>query len=128
MPSALDYLLDLIWIPILIAQWVGVTALRKSGRTPAWWHMFVGVVFVSLSLISQYLLVPYLSNVLDRGYQDLFSQIRSIASMLVASGFLLFSIGFALHSLRAANLSARITELELMNLAQATELERLRNR
>jgi len=47
---------------------------------------------------------------------------------LSALGSLSFAIGFALHGTRNSRITQRTTELEMMNLAQATELERLRNR
>jgi len=91
--------------------------------------MFIGVVLTSLALISQFLVIPFLTNAYgQRGYQDLYSEIRFTAAKLMALGFLSFFIGFTIHCIRFVNLTNRIFQLETINLVQAKERERLRNR
>lgn len=116
---------SLFGIPVLIAQWIGIFLLARSSRPSEWWWMLIGTALNTLApmlLITGFLFFG-LSTPMDFwGLSWLMTEIGSIL------GPLLFMVGFALHAARQPRLRGRLEELEMMNLAQATELERLRNR
>jgi hypothetical protein len=91
--------------------------------------MVSGLLLASLIILVQVFITAnqliYLINRLGPEFSEMyFTMISSLSGL---SG-LLFAIGFAFHGVRTSRIQARITELEMMNLTQATELERLRNR
>lgn len=111
-------------IPLLTLQWIGVIALRKTGQPGVWWCMLSGTAVVTLMQA----LIPAIFAWQRLWGHEMLMQLHKTASYTLSCGSLLFGIGFAIHSCRLARFRERITELEMMNLAQATELERLRNR
>jgi hypothetical protein len=114
-------------LPVLIAQWVGVVKLAKHGRSGAWWCMVTGTVLTTLGPVLQiagiFLLTLMETSPNMSAYHDVI-RFGGFSGM----GPLLFAIGFAIHAVRLSGMRERITELEMMHLAQATELERIRNR
>jgi hypothetical protein len=102
---------------------IGINALVKAEKTKPR-VMIIGNLIYTLGLGG------YLISTAARFQHSSESmlQLMTISSLLLLLGLFIFSIGFALHGTRANNRGSRIEELELMNLAQATELERLRNR
>jgi hypothetical protein len=56
------------------------------------------------------------------------SSFFDISFVISSLGGFMFSGGFALTAWQLSQLRERTAELEMMNLAQAAELERLRNR
>ena len=120
--------LSLVILPVMIGLWIGTMGLGKAKRDGAWWCMISGITLQSIIMLVH--LAITFGMMLS---PDLFDPVNGFAfgigTWAVSSlGSLLFAIGFALMGWKAARRSDRITELELMNLAQATELERLRNR
>lgn len=110
------YLLNLL---VLAGQWVGVLWLGKTEKNREWWCMAVGT---GLTTIGRAGLLDIWLPISNPVHQQL------IIGGSTHSGVILFAMGFAIHGCRSSNMRKRITELETMNLAQATELERLRNR
>ncbi|WAC19335.1 hypothetical protein OVA24_19085 [Luteolibacter sp. SL250] len=111
-------------MPILIAQWIGVVKLSKHGRRGDWWCMVTGT---ALATLNPFLQVAGAFLFRSLGGDTVIFNVLMFGG-LSALGGLLFAIGFVLHAMRLSNLQNRISELEMMNLAQATELERIRNR
>ncbi|MBX3741824.1 MAG: hypothetical protein KF712_12580 [Akkermansiaceae bacterium] len=111
-------------IPLLTLQWIGVMALRKTERTGAWWCMLAGTVSYTLSMAF------HLTIYIWQGLwgHEMLMMVYHTTSYVRSGSALLFMIGFAIHAVRLSRMRGRIEELEMMNLAQATELERLRNR
>src|SRR4051794_7054218 len=90
-------------IPALIAQWIGVVKLSKHGRGGEWWWMLAGTALTTLGPILQ------LVGALLMGMTSSGSTTSLITSMIIFGGFsplgaLLFTIGFAIHASRLANL------------------------
>lgn len=112
-------------IPFLIALWIGVIGLSRKGRPGAWWCMLSGTCVVTLASVTYFLLIILLQSSLSN---DVFFQALQLTSYGHSLGFFLFAVGFAVHGCKVSRSQDRISELEMMNLAQATELERLRNR
>ena len=116
-------LISLVLIVVVLGgQWAGVILLGKILRGFEWWTIFVGALFATLGSIA------YLWSVL--GMTDSLNGpiYKQFAPWIYVLGQVLFSIGFLVHVLKILKTKSRVEELELMNLAQATELERLRNR
>lgn len=111
----LGYLLNFLF---LAAQWVGVLGLSKTEKRHEWWCMAAGTCLTTIGRVGmvQTWLIP----------NPLFQQM--IIGGCTYLGMLLFAAGFAIHGYRHSRIDKRITELETINLAHATELERLRNR
>jgi len=117
-------------LPFLIAMWFGILALRRNVRPMCWWIMLAGTAaatfgwgMMSPSVMKSAMIHLPIPNPLVISFY-LNSNIR----LIYPSGLLLFALGFATHAKGISRARSRITELEMMNLAQATELERLRNR
>ncbi len=113
-------------LPVLIAQWIGVVKLARAGRSGEWWCMLAGASLTTLGPVLQTAAMFFLRN-FDPA-MEVFSMVLMAVGSLSTLGSLLFMIGFAIHAVRLSRIRDRITELEMMNLAQATELERIRNR
>ncbi|RYD38163.1 MAG: hypothetical protein EOP87_02110 [Verrucomicrobiaceae bacterium] len=118
--------LFLFALPVLIAQWIGVVHLAKSGRSGEWWCMLSGTIMTTLGPILQIAALS-LSWMGTNDSMAFFTAIM-ITGAISTLGSLLFMIGFAIHAVRLSRMRGRISELEMMNLAQAAELERIRNR
>lgn len=116
----------LIYLPVLIAQWIGVVNLAKTGRRGEWWSMLIGTILITLGPILQMFILTFIKF----GSGDPMSTVETwmLIGGISTLGSLLFAAGFGVHGYRSSRRHDRITELEMMNLAQATELERLRNR
>jgi hypothetical protein len=113
-------------LPVLIVQWIGVVKLTKQGRGADWWCMLSGTILTTLAPFLQILII----FLLEAAYRRLGNRLDvALTSLGVVPllGSLLFIIGFAIHASRLSRMRGRIEELEMMNLAQATELEKLRN-
>lgn len=120
----------LIALPVLIAQWVGVVALRRSGRDGAWWCMLLGTMLSSLGVLASavftILLVSRVSGMGGGGGSAMETMMMvGVALGGVSSlGSVLFMIGFAIHGLKSGRQAERIAELELVLSAQQEELAR----
>lgn len=113
-------------LPVLIALWIGVVHLSKKGRTGHWWCMLAGAILITLQPVL-WIAVEVIYRAMN-GPMTHYSTTLMVTSRVSTLGYLLFMIGFAIHAIRLSRMRGRIEELEMMNLAQATELERLRNR
>lgn len=114
-------------LPVLIAQWVGVVALAKSGRSGAWWCMTIGTVLTTLGTLAglSIMVMAMVRPSWLSGSSAPFSTFMAASlGMMGASllGSLLFSIGFALHALKVSRLSQRTAELETLCAAMAEEM------
>jgi len=113
-------------LPVLIAQWIGVVKLASAGRSGEWWCMLVGAILTTIGPVLHMAAMFFLSTFSPT--TEVFGMAMMAVGSLSTLGSLLFMIGFAIHATRISRLRGRVEELELMNLAQATELERLRDR
>jgi hypothetical protein len=111
----------LLVLPVLIAQWIGVIALGKSGRHPAWWCMMVGTVLTTISAVLSVLaMVIVVTGTGGYGFGVSFL----IVSGLWGLGSLVFAVGFAMHGLRSNRVMHRVEELESLIAAQGEQLNR----
>ena len=115
---------------VLIAQWVGVMAMRDE-RTGAWWTMMVGTAMSTLGGIGTILtMVLMVSNFSSRGPSGFSASIT--ATLAVAGVYLLgglvFASGFAMHGLRRKAARDREQQLEAVTAAMSEELRVLRER
>ena len=119
----------LLSLPVLIAQWVGVIAIGKSGRNGAWWCMMLGTALSSLGILASVLaLIMAASNFGSPGAVASSLEVITMAilgiSVLAGFGSLLFGIGFAMHGLQHRRAKERAEELESVIAAQSEHLER----
>ena len=111
---------------VLIAQWVGVMAMRDE-RTGAWWTMMVGTALSTLGGIGTILtMVLMVSNFSSRGPSG-FSATLAVAGVYLLGG-LVFASGFAMHGLRRKAARDREQQLEAVTAAMSEELRVLRER
>jgi hypothetical protein len=112
-----------IVLPVLIAQWLGVIGLAKSGRNGAWWCMAVGTGLSTLGMILGGLLFFWMFR-RSGGSQE----IAMFAVMMVGGasglGSLVFSVGFGIHGMMSKKMRQRIEELESVLAAQGEQLNR----
>lgn len=109
-------------LPVLIAQWIGVVKLSKLGRPGEWWCMLTGTILASLSPILQILGI-FLMGMSSGGSAMSIGVVFAVIGAVTALGSLLFAIGFAIHATKQSSLRDRISELEMITLAQSTELQ-----
>lgn len=124
----------LIWIPVLVALWIGVIGLGKAERRGAWWAMLGGLSLVCLglvlSILGGFLMMQQVSARMGSGGALAPPGIESGTFVMMGGagamgvGALLYSIGFALHGFQARRIRERITELEMVIEAQNEQLSR----
>ncbi|HVJ45149.1 MAG TPA: hypothetical protein VM511_02110, partial [Luteolibacter sp.] len=115
--------LTLVAIPVSVCQWIGVIGLRKTGLKTERVLMLIGVLLSTAGMLAQSGHILHYS-IARSFYSDWWMELKVIVGAVSALGSLSFAIGFALHGTRNSRITQRTTELEMMNLAQATELER----
>lgn len=101
--------------PVLIAQWVGVIALRRPGAPGSWWCMLTGTICSSLGVVALIFATIGMS-----GFAP-YIMLGGLSSL----GSFLFAIGFALHGLRSARAASRLADLEQLSAAMSEEIARL---
>ncbi len=119
----------LIWLPVLIALWVGVIGLAKAGRSGAWWSMLVGLGLVCLGIVGGVIGAVVMVRQVGAAPGTLSRfEVMQIVAMVSAAGaglgVLLFSIGFAIHGFQSRRARERIVELETVVSAQNEQLAR----
>jgi len=109
-------------LPILIAQWLGVIGLAKSGRNGAWWCMAVGTGLTTIGSI----LTPivYFSLMRNSGGFEKMAIYLSIAGGFSGLGSLVFVVGFAIFGMKSRRVHERVEELESVLAAQSEQLSR----
>lgn len=113
-------------LPILICQWVGVLALGKAARNGAWWWMMAGITCTTVGTIISITAMGLAMAGMPLGTRIYLGGGMMTIGGLAGLGSLLFTIGFALHGLRAAKSQERIAQLEAIAAAQSEELNRFR--
>ncbi|MFC7337273.1 hypothetical protein ACFQY0_08810 [Haloferula chungangensis] len=112
-------------LPVLIAQWVGVVALAKGGRNPAWWCMAAGTALTTIgSVLSLLIMVMMITNLSEVGGMTSIISIYQIVAGFSGLGSLVFVIGFAMHGIRSKKILDRVEELESLIAAQGEQLNR----
>jgi hypothetical protein len=111
--------------PVIIAEWIGVIALRRGPRGLAWGMMMVGVVVHTFSLFQPLLMAWAASHATRSGSAGSMGWIY-LPLIISVTGNLLFAIGFALHGLKVASASQRQGELEQLAAAMSEEIDRLK--
>lgn len=119
----------LIWLPVLIALWLGVIGLAKAGRGGAWWSMMVGLGMVCLGILAGVIgaVVMVRQAGAPPGSSSRFEVMQIVAMVATAGaglGVLLFSIGFAIHGFQSRRTRERVAELETVVSAQNEQLAR----
>ncbi len=118
---------SLLALPVLVAYWVGVISLGKSGRNGAWWCMMIGTVLTTLGLFASVasMVMMYLTGFGSiSGLGDYYVIVIVAASSLSGLGSLLFGIGFAIHGLKHRRVYERAEELENVIAAQSEQRAR----
>lgn len=108
----------------LIAQWVGVMAMRDE-RNGAWWTMMVGTAMSTLGGLGT--VVSMVMMFADMGSSGGAGINRSMVVFAVVAGLhtlggLVFASGFAMHGLRRKAAREREQQLEVMTAAMSEEL------
>lgn len=117
----------------LVAQWIGVMAMRGQ-RTGAWWTMMSGTVIQTLGTLATGAAMTLMFTVLGASGGNSSSALMSYSTMMVFAGIaavggsLVFTIGFAIHGLTRRAAGEREQQLEAMTVAMAEELQVLRER
>jgi len=108
----------------LVAEWIGVMAMRKR-KGKGWWLMAVGVGLSTLGpLVALIGALVGFANVHSSGMG--FEIVIGALMLGSAGGSVLFAIGFALHGLGVNAALERQEQLETMAAAMANEMQRLR--
>lgn len=128
---ALAGLAPLLFLPVIIAQWIGVLGLGKCGRDGPWWCMMIGTALGTLGiLVNTALMIVMFTNVdsLSAIGGDPFWKVAPFmaSSGISGLGSLLFFVGFAIHGVLASRLVQRVEELETIAAAQGAELDQHR--
>jgi flagellar motor component MotA len=114
----------------LIAQWIGVMAMRDE-RNGAWWTMMIGTAMSTLGALGTVAsMVLMFSNLSSSGASGLSSPITillAVAGMHTLGG-LVFASGFAMHGLRRKSAREREQQLETIAAAMGEELRVARDK
>lgn len=117
-------------LPILVAQWIGVVAVGKAGRSGGWWCMLAGAIIETLAALATPVvwmgIVPRMMSpaTSTSGGLPPVAYLSLGLGLLSAAGSLLFMVGFALHALGFRRVRERVSELELVVEAQNEQLSR----
>jgi hypothetical protein len=125
-------LTGLIGLVPLIAQWVGLMAMRDQ-RTGAWWTMTTGTAIQTLGTVGIAAVMILMFTVLRNPGTSTdslvsYGSVMMLAGLAVGGGSLLFAVGFAIHGLTRRAAGEREQQLEAMTAAMAEELRVLRER
>lgn len=108
----------------LIAQWVGVMAMRDE-RNGAWWTMMVGTAMSTLgglgTVVSMVMMFADMSSSGVAGINRSMVVFAVVAGLHTLGG-LVFASGFAMHGLRRKAAREREQQLEVMTAAMSEEL------
>lgn len=126
-----------LFLCLMSGIWAGLWGLWKARRGAAWWLMGVGS---ALGTIGPVLYSGGMWMLMDSfrgagssapsasfGTSMAFPILLAVGTLMIPAGMILFSIGFAIHGLAAARVSARAEELETLATAMTEEINRLRN-
>jgi len=111
-------------LPLLVAQWLGLLAMRRRSKAGAWRCMMAGTLLSTLGwLLTLIMMVMMmLSSLLQT------SEWIGLWMMLTGSsqalGSLVFAVGFAIHGAGLKREADRVTELEMIIAAQNEQLAR----
>jgi hypothetical protein len=112
----------------LIAQWVGVMAMRDE-RNGAWWTMMIGTAMSTLgalgTIISMVMMFTNMGARHSYGFSGSMPIFASVAGMHTLGG-LVFASGFAMHGLRRKAAREREQQLEAITAAMGEELRTTR--
>lgn len=112
-------------IVVLVAQWVGVMAMRDE-RSGAWWAMMIGTAMSTLGALGTGVsMVAMFAGARTSGISGASSGMLVFAAVagLFTLGGLVFASGFALHGLRRKAGREREQQLEAMAAAMSEELQ-----
>lgn len=117
----------------LIAQWVGVMAMRDE-RNGAWWTMMIGTAMSTLgalgTVIAMVVMFTNIGGSRGYGFSGMSSSITiflAVAGMHILGG-LVFASGFAMHGLRRKAAREREQQLETIAAAMGEELRVARDK
>lgn len=114
-------------LPLLgaIALWIGLVKLGQRNRGKIWLCMLTSGILYTASIFASMAWRISWNHSRDSSTNIMVISVLGRAGS--AFGLFGFFLGFAMHAARTANLRDRISELEMLSLAQATELQRLRD-
>ena len=112
----------LMALPVLIAQWLGVIGLAKSGRNGAWWCMAVGTVIGTVGVVLRVVFQFWILR--GSGGIDNITAFATVMSGFVGLGGLLFFVGFGIHGMMSKKMHQRVEEMESVLAAQGEQLGR----
>jgi hypothetical protein len=133
MGSFAGVFMGLLGVIPLVAQWIGLMAMRDQ-KNGAWWTMMVGTALQSLGTIGT---IVFLVQMMtgwrspSAGSAPGFAEtavIMIVAGIAAAGGALAFAAGFAMHGLQRRAARDREEQLEAMAVAMAEESRELRER
>ncbi len=108
----------------LIAQWVGVMAMRDE-RNGAWWTMMIGTAMSTIGGLGTIAsMVLMFTNMRTSGLSGMNSSMLVFAAVagMHTLGGLVFAAGFAMHGLRRKAAREREQQLETITAAMGEEL------
>ena len=117
----------LLSLPLLIAQWIGLLAMRKRSKGSAWWTMMAGTLMSTLGQllgIGMIAAVWVMSQNSGAGGDEWIPVMMLLLGVLQSLGALVFTIGFAIHGVGLKREADRVTELEMIIAAQNEQLAR----
>jgi hypothetical protein len=126
-------LTGLVGLVPLIAQWIGLMAMRDQ-RTGAWWTMITGTTIQTLGTLGVAVAMTLMFTVLGASGGNSpdtlirYSSVMMFTGLAAGGGSLLFAVGFAIHGLSRRAGREREQQLEAMTATMAEELRVLRER
>lgn len=112
-------------IVVLVAQWLGVMAMRDE-RNGAWWAMMIGTAMSTLGALGTGIsMVALFAGASKSGISGMPTTMLVFAAVagLYTLGGLVFASGFAMHGLRRKAARERELQLEAMTAAMSEELQ-----
>jgi hypothetical protein len=125
----------ILFLGLMAGYWAGIVGLWKARRGAAWWLMAIGIAMGTIGPIlysagTWMFLDSMRAASASTGSVSLgrsaFPTILMAGGALIPVGFLLFSVGFAIHGFAAARAANRAEELEQLAAAMSEEIDRLR--
>jgi hypothetical protein len=117
--------LGLMSLPLLIAQWIGLLAMRRRSKKSAWWTMMTGTMMSTLGLLLGIgmMVAAWMMSGASGAGSWILSLVFAISS-LHGLGTLVFTVGFAIHGAGLKREADRMAELEMIIAAQNEQLAR----
>lgn len=117
--------LGLLNLPLIVAQWLGLLAMRRRSKGGAWRCMMAGTLLSTLGWLLA-LIMMVMMTLLSGAFRapEWIGLWMMLTGSSQALGSLVFAVGFAIHGAGLKREADRVTELEMIIAAQNEQLAR----